>query len=782
MREPRRGARDRARGDRDVRGRSAGPDLRHPRRDDLPRPSARARDARPRRGRRRRDARPSCSAFTASATSRATIVIAAAGSVEHEHVVELGAAALPAALAAAAPAARVARRRRGRRRAGDALPRARHRAVPPHARRPRDRARRRAPLRAARARQRSSAAPPPRGSSRRCASSAASPTRSSPSRASTPHTGQIGLYVGTRPENLGEVGEVLAAELARIREEPVERRGARARQGQRQGPRRARARVDRGADGPARRRACSPACRSSSSTRRSSASRRSTRSGRRAGRRAARPRAALARRRSGPTRTPSATRSRRCCRSSRRRRDPRRRRRRRGAHGCRGVRRDRGAPMTSSSPGAPTRRSASSSRRSSATATSSSTSPTPDVGARQRARVPRGRRARRRSGRPASTSRRSRALSGRERVRRAELRDRRGADDGASPREAARHMAAAEIIELHHDGKLDAPSGTAARTAALMAAASGRAGAADPLGPPARARRASGGDPRRRRADADDPPRLARARVVHARACCSPCAASARSSARRSSGSSTCCSRTEPESSRIRSAPRPPGAPEILRGDGRSRHRPHRDRHPVRRAPARRRGRVRLADAPSRRERLGRLRRLRHDGRGLDAHRRGAPRRSSSSPCANAPTGVTIIAGAGSNDTRHAVHLTERATELGVDAVLSVTPYYNRPSRRGILAHFEAVARRQRRAGDPLQHPLAHRHRHAERPARASSRRSSASTTSSSPTRRTSRRSTGLRVYAGNDDAVRAHARPGRGRRDPRRQPHRRPADAPDGR
>jgi 4-hydroxy-tetrahydrodipicolinate reductase len=41
--------------------------------------------------------------------------------------------------------------------------------------------------------------------------------------------------------------------------------------------------------------------------------------------------------------------------------------------------------------------------------------------------------------------------------------------------EAARHMAAAEIIELHHDRKLDAPSGTAARTAALMAAASGKA-------------------------------------------------------------------------------------------------------------------------------------------------------------------------------------------------------------------------------------------------------------------------------------------------------------------
>jgi 4-hydroxy-tetrahydrodipicolinate reductase len=41
--------------------------------------------------------------------------------------------------------------------------------------------------------------------------------------------------------------------------------------------------------------------------------------------------------------------------------------------------------------------------------------------------------------------------------------------------EAARHMARAEIVELHHDAKLDAPSGTAARTAALMAAAGGGA-------------------------------------------------------------------------------------------------------------------------------------------------------------------------------------------------------------------------------------------------------------------------------------------------------------------
>jgi 4-hydroxy-tetrahydrodipicolinate synthase len=53
---------------------------------------------------------------------------------------------------------------------------------------------------------------------------------------------------------------------------------------------------------------------------------------------------------------------------------------------------------------------------------------------------------------------------------------------------------------------------------------------------------------------------------------------------------------------------------------------------------------------------------------------------------------ATVVAGAGSNDTRHAVHLTERATELGADAILSVTPYYNRPSPLGIRRHFEEVA------------------------------------------------------------------------------------------
>jgi 4-hydroxy-tetrahydrodipicolinate synthase len=60
---------------------------------------------------------------------------------------------------------------------------------------------------------------------------------------------------------------------------------------------------------------------------------------------------------------------------------------------------------------------------------------------------------------------------------------------------------------------------------------------------------------------------------------------------------------------------------------------------------------------------------------------------------AERPDGVTIIAGTGSNDTRHAIHLTEAATERGVDAVLSVTPYYNKPSRAGLKRHFEEVSR-----------------------------------------------------------------------------------------
>ncbi len=57
------------------------------------------------------------------------------------------------------------------------------------------------------------------------------------------------------------------------------------------------------------------------------------------------------------------------------------------------------------------------------------------------------------------------------------------------------------------------------------------------------------------------------------------------------------------------------------------------------------------------------------------------------------PAGTTIVGGTGSNDTHHAIHLTQGATELGVDGTLSVTPYYNKPSPRGIVRHYEEVAK-----------------------------------------------------------------------------------------
>ncbi|MEA2348054.1 MAG: 4-hydroxy-tetrahydrodipicolinate synthase [Thermoleophilaceae bacterium] len=54
--------------------------------------------------------------------------------------------------------------------------------------------------------------------------------------------------------------------------------------------------------------------------------------------------------------------------------------------------------------------------------------------------------------------------------------------------------------------------------------------------------------------------------------------------------------------------------------------------------------------------------------------------------------GAPVIAGTGSNDTAHSAHLSEMATKIGVDAVLIVTPYYNKPNARGIIEHFRAVA------------------------------------------------------------------------------------------
>lgn len=53
---------------------------------------------------------------------------------------------------------------------------------------------------------------------------------------------------------------------------------------------------------------------------------------------------------------------------------------------------------------------------------------------------------------------------------------------------------------------------------------------------------------------------------------------------------------------------------------------------------------------------------------------------------------IPVIAGTGSNDTAHAIRLSRRAQELGADALLQVTPYYNKTSQRGLVKHFTAIA------------------------------------------------------------------------------------------
>ncbi|HEY6771198.1 MAG TPA: 4-hydroxy-tetrahydrodipicolinate synthase [Solirubrobacterales bacterium] len=56
-------------------------------------------------------------------------------------------------------------------------------------------------------------------------------------------------------------------------------------------------------------------------------------------------------------------------------------------------------------------------------------------------------------------------------------------------------------------------------------------------------------------------------------------------------------------------------------------------------------------------------------------------------------TDVLVICGTGSNDTRHSERLSAAAADAGADAVLAVTPYYNKPNFRGIKAHYEVVAK-----------------------------------------------------------------------------------------
>ena len=54
---------------------------------------------------------------------------------------------------------------------------------------------------------------------------------------------------------------------------------------------------------------------------------------------------------------------------------------------------------------------------------------------------------------------------------------------------------------------------------------------------------------------------------------------------------------------------------------------------------------------------------------------------------------VKVIAGTGSNSTDEAISLTKHAKKAGADGVLSVVPYYNKPTPKGLFAHFEAIAK-----------------------------------------------------------------------------------------
>lgn len=53
---------------------------------------------------------------------------------------------------------------------------------------------------------------------------------------------------------------------------------------------------------------------------------------------------------------------------------------------------------------------------------------------------------------------------------------------------------------------------------------------------------------------------------------------------------------------------------------------------------------------------------------------------------------ATIVAGTGTNDTRHAVEMTQQAEKIGAHGILTVTPYYNKPPQEGLLAHFTTIA------------------------------------------------------------------------------------------
>jgi 4-hydroxy-tetrahydrodipicolinate synthase len=55
---------------------------------------------------------------------------------------------------------------------------------------------------------------------------------------------------------------------------------------------------------------------------------------------------------------------------------------------------------------------------------------------------------------------------------------------------------------------------------------------------------------------------------------------------------------------------------------------------------------------------------------------------------------IQLIAGTGSNSTEEALELTQTAKDVGADASLLITPYYNKPTQKGLYAHFSAIAKK----------------------------------------------------------------------------------------
>ena len=121
---------------------------------------------------------------------------------------------------------------------------------------------------------------------------------------------------------------------------------------------------------------------------------------------------------------------------------------------------------------------------------------------------------------------------------------------------------------------------------------------------------------------------------------------------------------------------------------------------------------------------------------------------------------VPVVAGTGTYDTAHSVHLTREAVRRGADAILVVTPYYNKPPAEGIYRHFAAIARgRGRPAGRRLQHPAARRAQHRAGAAGAAGRdrqrrRGEAGHDRPRPGAARSSRTAGWRSTPGNDDLL----------------------------